>query len=44
MQPVLYRQAGLAWRRSSGSPPAYMKLADFIRSVVEQEFAKQVIL
>lgn len=44
MQPVLYRQAGLAWRRSSGSPPAFLKLADFIRRVAEQEFSDQVIL
>lgn len=44
MQPLLYRQADLAWRRSSGSPPAFLKLADFIRSVIEQEFANQVIL
>ncbi|CUH99595.1 hydrogen peroxide-inducible genes activator [Leisingera aquaemixtae] len=44
MQPVLYRQAGLAWRRGSGSPPAFLKLADFIRSVAEQEFSDQVIL
>ncbi|UWQ78619.1 LysR family transcriptional regulator [Leisingera sp. S132] len=44
LKPGLYRQAGLAWRRSSGTPASFLKLAEFIRGVAAEEFAGKVSL
>ncbi|NVK12817.1 MAG: LysR family transcriptional regulator [Rhodobacteraceae bacterium] len=44
MKPALYRQAGLAWRRSSGTPASFLKLAEFIRGVAAREFVGKVHL
>ncbi len=44
MKPGLYRQAGLAWRRSSGTPASFLKLAEFVRGVAAREFAGKVHL
>ena len=43
LAPEPQRQIGLVWRASSGSPPAYRKLAGLIRDVAQSEFRGQVL-
>lgn len=42
LQPALHRQVGLAWRLSSGQPPAFARLGDIIRQVVAEAFSDHV--
>lgn len=44
VRPAQHRTIGLAWRISSGQPPAFTKIGAFIRQIVEQEFANFVSL
>ncbi|MEM9350580.1 MAG: hydrogen peroxide-inducible genes activator [Pseudomonadota bacterium] len=44
MRPEQYRQVGLAWRNTSGYPPAFAKFAEILRSVVDHEFSAHVTL
>ncbi|MFC3614947.1 hydrogen peroxide-inducible genes activator [Lutimaribacter marinistellae] len=42
-RPALHRLIGLAWRATSGNPPAFVRLADIIRDVARKEFPETVI-
>ncbi|MBE1282637.1 MAG: LysR family transcriptional regulator [Rhodobacteraceae bacterium] len=44
MQPKMHRQIGLAWRRASGNPPAFVQFGTLIREVVANAFAEKVNL
>ncbi len=44
MQPVQYRLVGLAWRTTSGNPASFLKLVEFVRQVIAEEFSEVVTL
>lgn len=44
VRPAQSRTIGLAWRISSGQPPAFVKIGTFIRQIVKEEFADVVTL
>ncbi len=44
IRPKLRRSIGLAWRVTSGRPPAFDRFAEMIEKVVSEEFSKQVKL